>query len=46
MNPIEARHHLKADEFFPFREGVVCNRPVKPNQGSWAEIGLKKVFFY
>jgi hypothetical protein len=29
MNPIEARHHLKADEFFKYREGVVCNRPVK-----------------
>jgi predicted SPOUT superfamily RNA methylase MTH1 len=43
MNPIESRHHLKADEFFRFREGVVCNRPVKANQGSWADIGLKKV---
>jgi hypothetical protein len=31
MNPIEARHHLKVDEFMPFREGVVCNRPVKAN---------------
>lgn len=43
MNPIEARHHLKFDEYFAYREGVVCNRPVKQDQGSWADIGLKKV---
>ena len=29
MNPIEARHHLKFDEFLEYREGVVINRPVK-----------------
>lgn len=46
MNPIESRHHLKADEYFRFREGVVLNRPVKANQGSWADIGLKKVKFF
>ena len=40
MNPIEVRHHLKANEYLPYREGVVLNRPVKPNQGSWADIGL------
>ena len=43
MNPIEARHHLKKDEFLRYREGVTLNRPVKPNQGSWADIGLEKV---
>ena len=43
MNPIEARHHLKFDEYFEYREGVVINRPVKKDEGSWADIGLKKV---
>lgn len=43
MNPIEARHHLKFDEYFEYREGVVINRPIKKNEGSWADIGLKKV---
>jgi hypothetical protein len=47
MNPIEATHHLKYDEFLPYREGVVVNRPVKSTDtGSWAEIGLKKVFYH
>ena len=31
MNPIESRHHLKVDEFSKYREGVIMNRPVKPN---------------
>jgi hypothetical protein len=45
MNPIESIHHLKSDEWLPYREGVVVNRPVKNKaEGSWAEIGLKKVF--
>ncbi len=43
MNPIEARHHLKYEEYERYREGVVVNRPVKPTEGSWCEIGLKKV---
>jgi hypothetical protein len=31
MNPIETRHHLKLDEFFKYREGVIMDRPVKAN---------------
>jgi methyltransferase len=42
MNPIEARHHLKSDQFLPYREGVTINRPSKSNEGSWADIGLQK----
>ena len=42
MNPIECLHHLKSDQFCPYREGVVMNRPVKEVDGSWVEIGLKK----
>jgi methyltransferase len=44
MNPIESSHHLKADEYCQYREGVVMNRPVKEGAGSWVEIGLLKVF--
>jgi hypothetical protein len=45
MNPIESIHHLKSDEWLSYREGVVVNRPVKNKaEGSWAEIGLKKVY--
>jgi hypothetical protein len=41
MNPIECTHHLKADEWCPFREGVVLNRPAKKDtDGSWVDIGL------
>ena len=43
MNPIESKHHLKADEFHQYREGIVLNRPVKENgSGSWVDIGLPK----
>lgn len=42
MNPIECHHHLKSDQYCPYREGVVLNRPVKEDGGSWVEIGLKK----
>lgn len=44
MNPIESSHHLKADEYCQYREGVVMNRPVKEGAGSWVEIGLLRVF--
>jgi len=42
MNPLDAPHHLRADEFSPYREGVVIDRPVKEGKGSWVNIGLKK----
>ena len=40
MNPIESKHHLKADERFEYREGVVVDRPSK-EESCWVEIGLK-----
>ena len=43
MNPIESSHHLKAEEYCQYREGVVLNRPVKDGTGSWVEICLLKV---
>ena len=43
MNPIESPHHLKKDEFSPYREGVVVQRPTKKGEvGSWVNIGLGK----
>lgn len=42
MNPLETKHHLKSTEWFPYREGVVINRPTKDLKGSWVNIGLTK----
>lgn len=42
MNPLESSHHLRIDQWCPYREGVVLNRPVKDNEGSWVNIGLYK----
>ncbi len=42
MNPLESSHHLRIDQWCPYREGVVLNRPVKGNEGSWVNIGLYK----
>ena len=41
MNPLESQHHLRIDEWCPYREGIVLNRPVK-GDCSWVNIGLKK----
>jgi predicted SPOUT superfamily RNA methylase MTH1 len=42
MNPIEAKHHLKADQPSEFREGVALERPTKHGAGSWVDIGLRQ----
>ena len=42
MNPIDAPHHLRANEWFLYREGVVIKRPSKDSKGSWANIGINK----
>ena len=43
MNPLESQHHLRIDEWCPYREGCVINRPVKEGVNtSWVNIGLKK----
>jgi len=34
MNPLDTPHHLRITEDFPYREGVVVDRPVKNSQGS------------
>ena len=41
MNPLESQHHLRKDEWFPYREGCVLNRPCN-GEYSWVNIGLNK----
>ncbi|KAK9744588.1 putative RNA methyltransferase [Popillia japonica] len=40
LNPLDAPHHLRQDNTFGFREGVVTNKPVKPGKGSQVNVGL------
>ena len=40
LNPLDSPHHMRATDESPFREGVVLNKPVRPNQGSYADVGL------
>ncbi|KAL3275124.1 hypothetical protein HHI36_019895 [Cryptolaemus montrouzieri] len=42
LNPLNAPHHLSANEHFEFREGVVSNKPVKPGRGSIVNVGLRQ----
>ena len=41
MNPLESQHHLRKDEWSPYREGCVLDRPVSGDY-SWVNIGLNK----
>ena len=41
MNPFESQHHLRKDEWSPYREGCVLDRPVNGDY-SWVNIGLNK----
>ena len=43
LNPLDAPHHLRANEVSRFREGLTLNRPVKCGSGSFVNVGLKKV---
>ena len=40
MNPLDAPHHVRHNEWSPYREGCVIKRPVKEGKGSWVNIGL------
>ncbi|XP_022919644.1 putative methyltransferase C9orf114 homolog [Onthophagus taurus] len=40
LNPLDAPHHLRQNDVFEFREGVVTNKPVKSGRGSQVNIGL------
>lgn len=43
LNPLDTPHHLRADEWSKYREGVTMERPMKAEAGSWVNIGLKNV---
>ncbi|KAK7868396.1 hypothetical protein R5R35_013683 [Gryllus longicercus] len=42
LNPLDAPHHLRQDDDFPFREGVVSNQPTKQGRGSLVNVGLTR----
>lgn len=41
VNPLDAPHHLRKDEDFPFREGVTVKRPGKPGR-CVVNVGLQR----
>lgn len=43
LNPLDTPHHLRADEWSKYREGVTVERPMKAEAGSWVNIGLRNV---
>jgi predicted SPOUT superfamily RNA methylase MTH1 len=49
LNPLDAPHHVRADEESAYREGVVAKRPVSVREGQeggcWVNIGLKNEAF-
>lgn len=45
LNPLDAPHHMRADDVCPFREGVVLDRTVKKGAGSFVDIGKRKVLY-
>lgn len=44
LNPLDAPHHMRADDLCPFREGVVLDRTIKKGAGSFVDIGKRKVW--
>lgn len=40
LNPLDAPHHLRQQNDFDYREGVVVNKPAKEGKGSYVNIGL------
>lgn len=42
LNPLDAPHHLRANEDSLYREGIVVDQTVKEGRGSYCNIGLKK----
>lgn len=42
LNPLQAPHHLGSKEIFKYREGVVINKPIKNDKGSYVNVGLLK----
>ncbi|DBA04347.1 TPA: hypothetical protein N0F65_002109 [Lagenidium giganteum] len=42
LNPLDTPHHLRANEWSVYREGIVVDRPLKNNEGSHVNVGLMK----
>ena len=45
LNPLDCPHHMRIDDEFKYREGVVLNRPpkTKGKGGSYVNAGMRKV---
>ncbi|XP_048469725.1 putative methyltransferase C9orf114 homolog [Rhincodon typus] len=42
LNPLDSPHHMRIDEKSEYREGVVVERPRKPQKGSFVNCGMRK----
>ncbi|XP_063687188.1 putative methyltransferase C9orf114 [Bolinopsis microptera] len=42
LNPLDCPHHMRRDEQYPFREGVVLKRPTKKGKGCFVDCGIDK----
>lgn len=42
LNPLDSPHHVRIDEESKYREGVVLDRPTKPDKGSFVNCGIRK----
>uniref|UniRef100_M4BVW2 Methyltransferase n=1 Tax=Hyaloperonospora arabidopsidis (strain Emoy2) TaxID=559515 RepID=M4BVW2_HYAAE len=42
LNPLDCPHHLRAQEWSVYREGVVTDRPLKEKEGSHVYVGLQR----
>ncbi|KYM87306.1 hypothetical protein ALC53_03492 [Atta colombica] len=40
LNPLDAPHHLRQEDEFLYREGIVTNKPIKAGRGSQVNVGL------
>ncbi|CAL8278647.1 unnamed protein product [Merluccius merluccius] len=42
LNPLDIPHHMRIDEEFEYREGIILDRPTKPGKGSLVNCGMWK----
>ena len=42
LNPLDSPHHMRKDKYMPFREGIVLDKPVRPDEGSFVDCGIAK----
>ncbi|KAM6184860.1 LOW QUALITY PROTEIN: uncharacterized protein ACDL77_013433 [Rhynchocyon petersi] len=42
LNPLDSPHHMRQDDESEFREGIVLDRPTRPDHGSFVNCGMKK----